>query len=445
MAYILSTLNNINCGSFEQTKDVYDMLFRNYTKDIRPVLDQDKSVTINVSLNLLAINDFDEVKGIIILSVAVLVQWTDENLKWDSTSTNVTRLTVSQQKVWLPRLFLTNPADEIAPIHNKYYIVEIRSDGSVTWFPAAILKATCSPDVTNFPYDSQSCQLGLIPLGYTSDAVGLNLIYDHITLHEFTQNSEWEVGDTRAIIHNSTDFTPVGFCIAFFTMDINRRPLYMMINIVVPIVLLVVVTPLVFILPNNSGERVSFTITVLLSFSVYMTVVSDKMPSSSLPVSYLSFYLLMCLIISMLVVSINVVQIRMYDKHEDQPIPTWILLFIRCLRMCHRNKCNAHVSDAPLMVIDNQNHQNHNMYNKQTNQLLRLESIKRDETLVETESIRAAESVCSDHEKKNSSSNDTIITWRIVASTLDKFYFLFFCIGGAVSSALFLVMIGHVL
>ena len=359
------------CGTYDQAKAVNDELFRNYSNELRPVLDQNNPVVVNLSMIMSAINDFDEVKGVITLSIALVTTWKDENLVWDPTSTNVSSLVVSQQKLWLPRLYLMNPADEVEPIHHKYFKAEIQNNGYVSWTPSALIKATCSPDVTKYPYDSQTCTLILVSVGYRSEHVSLNSVLNSIQIVTYTENSEWSVDSTTAYSSIYNEQRADGLSIASFELVVVRRSLYMVVNVIVPIVLLVVVTPFVFLLPGNSGERASYSITVLLAFSVYMTVVHDKMPASSLPVSFLSYFLLSCLIVSVFVVGINVLQMRIYETGDEQLIPMWLYRLIRHLKRISNTKRGNRVSNVEPIT---QNDLKREMYVSNGSKLLRIES-----------------------------------------------------------------------
>jgi hypothetical protein len=46
-------------------------------------------------------------------------------------------------------------------------------------------------------------------------------------------------------------------------------------------VLLAFLSAMVFKLPPDSGEKMGFSLTVLLAYAVYLTIISDDMPSTS--------------------------------------------------------------------------------------------------------------------------------------------------------------------
>ena len=71
-------------------------------------------------------------------------------------------------------------------------------------------------------------------------------------------------------------------------MLLERKARYTILNVLIPIILLSLMDLLVFWLPPESGEKVSLGITVLLSFSVFLTVVDERLPRTSDNVPILS-------------------------------------------------------------------------------------------------------------------------------------------------------------
>ncbi|XP_033745064.1 acetylcholine receptor subunit alpha-like [Pecten maximus] len=295
-------------------------LFQNYSKDIRPVEDQSKPVTVNIDLDIVSINDFDEVAGSISVVAILYISWNDESLVWNSTSYGKTKsLTLPQSIVWVPEMFLCNPADAFRPITGENFNVLLMANGDVTWTPGTLLTATCTPDVYRYPFDQQTCTLQLSPWGYSNQQVKLKIPSSTILFTYFHMNSEWDVKASRTFLWSRS------FDVGQYHIVIKRRHMNFLVSVVIPVIMLAFVNLFVFILPFNSGERASYSITVLLAFTVYMTVVSDRMPASSQPMSYISFYLLSLVGISVVIVTVNIFQIRTYSRHdEDEPVPEWI-------------------------------------------------------------------------------------------------------------------------
>ena len=63
---------------------------------------------------------------------------------------------------------------------------------------------------------------------------------------------------------------------------IRRRPLFYAVSLLLPSIFLMVVDIVGFYLPPDSGERVSFKITLLLGYSVFLIIVSDTLPAPAI-------------------------------------------------------------------------------------------------------------------------------------------------------------------
>lgn len=76
-----------------------------------------------------------------------------------------------------------------------------------------------------------------------------------------------------------------------FTMTLERRPNYYVTSIILPVSLTQYLMVLVFVLPVDSGEKIGFSLTVLLALAVLLTLILDNMPSTALFTSYLCKYI----------------------------------------------------------------------------------------------------------------------------------------------------------
>ena len=57
--------------------------------------------------------------------------------------------------------------------------------------------------------------------------------------------------------------------------------------------MLALLGPLVFVLPVESGEKIGFALTILLSLSVVLTILSDHIPPISTQTCLLSKYMVL--------------------------------------------------------------------------------------------------------------------------------------------------------
>ncbi|OWF45663.1 Neuronal acetylcholine receptor subunit alpha-10 [Mizuhopecten yessoensis] len=435
---VLLCSNVVGATTMGYTKLLLRDLFQNYSKDIRPVEDQSKAVTVNMNLDVVSINDFDEVAGTISVVIILYISWTDESLVWNSTSYgNTTVLTITQRKIWLPKMFLCNPADSFLPIASNHFKVKVIANGTVLWTPGALLKATCTPDVSNFPFDQQTCTLSVSPWGYSSKEVILNIPSSTVFFSYFYKNTEWDV------IGSATMRWSESFDIAYYYITIKRRHMNFIVSVVIPIIMLAFVNPFVFILPFDSGERASYSITVLLAFTVYMTVVSDRMPASSEPMSFISYYLLTMVGISVTIVTMNIFQMRTYSKNDaDEPIPEWVrkaYMHIQNLFRGKQIKANEQY-ERPAGIDGKAN----NRLEKKWTQPMNLESSNRSIDIFYASILPVSQvkekvkadtvSVVTDHQPE-------VVTWHLVAKIVDKFYFVLFLVATVFATSAYFITV----
>ncbi|XP_062575127.1 neuronal acetylcholine receptor subunit alpha-4-like, partial [Saccostrea cucullata] len=251
-----------------------------------------------MDVSLKALNKFNVVDGHMTVVTAIALKWNDELLSWDpQTNKNITELNLPLGKIWSPNLYLLNCAE-------KFFIykgdpdtkeVEFSSNGEARLFFMEVFTTTCTSDIAYYPNDIHHCKIYLSTLTSSSK---LKMGSAKVDTLDFETNGEWNLGNTKSEVHylDSKNIERV-----VITINLERKMLFHMINVVAPVVFLGFVNVIVFKLPVESGERMSFAMTVLLSFAVYMTLVADKMPQTSNTTSVFCMYLMAMLIYSTLI------------------------------------------------------------------------------------------------------------------------------------------------
>jgi hypothetical protein len=95
-------------------------------------------------------------------------------------------------------------------------------------------------------------------------------------------NNEWEVLSLKSERNvEYFDCCPEPYPNITFLLRIKRKPKFYVLTIIFPCTLVLALAGLGFILPADSGEKVSLEVTVLLSLAVFLLLVSDKLPPSA--------------------------------------------------------------------------------------------------------------------------------------------------------------------
>ena len=335
---ILLTL--IQGESLEEATSLHATLKSGYNKFIRPVKDQKTALNVNISMAAVALQEFDEVLQTFSVVSVFILSWKDDNMIWDSNQTGTESLLMSYKDVWVPEIILTNPSSKLDSFGKEWQLLRYSANGYANWYPGDLVKATCTLNVRYFPFDIQECSMELYAWGYTVSEVKLNSVSDVIDTAIMAKHGSWEVIGTRA---KAEEIKYVSR--ATFTFRLKRKQQYIIINVVLPILFFCVLNTLVFLMPAESGERISYSITVMLSIAVFMTIVSDTLPKTSEPISLYSYFLMMDLIMSALITVVSVLNLRLFHKKAIDPVSPWLIwLYGACThlscKLCLQTKTN---------------------------------------------------------------------------------------------------------
>ena len=106
--------------------------------------------------------------------------------------------------------------------------------------------------------------------------------------------------------------------------SIYFQKFYYILNLVIPCMLLSALSLLVFWMSPAAGDKIGFSVTVFLAFSVFMVIVSDSMPTTSKNIPVLSLYLICSMSYCTLYIVLSIVVINMYHQDSIRPIPQWL-------------------------------------------------------------------------------------------------------------------------
>ena len=150
-------------------------------------------------------------------------------------------------------------------------------------------------NVRKFPFDTQSCNINVGSWIQTSDRMNIELGDSKIKTDDYVENSVWKLTGSSVAIIQSNKRIPTFLsdknytCDEIqFTLHIERRPLYFMMNGIFPCLLLNCLTLLLFFLPYNS--QIGLSITSVLTFSVYMLRISSEIPVQSEYLPIIGYY-----------------------------------------------------------------------------------------------------------------------------------------------------------
>jgi len=412
----------VHCASYEDAQAIFKNVTSTYTKEMRPLLDQSLPVYVNVYPTLRSVNSYDEVSGTLSLMLVLTVTWMDEKLTWNPAQVNgISSMILPQTLVWKPELFLINPAEVLEPIGNEAFKVRIQSNGIATWYTGGEIKTSCSPDMTYFPFDIQICNLIFAPWGYIKEEVEFYATTTNVDISNATDNGAWSLLEATYKTYYS-----YGVSMVELTFKLERKSLYFLLTLIFPVLSLCVMNPMVFTLPHECGERISFCITILLSFAVFMTLTGETIPKVSEPMPRISIYLFIIQSFSGCITTMNGFILRLYNRKDKEPVPP-LLWKVICLCNivlncgCCQSKVRPETKKTTVRPLDDTNCEKKNI------DCVIIEDIKDNYepfmVVKETDSLDST-------------------SWETVGKTLDRVCFLVSYFLLSVVSVIFLMLIG---
>ncbi|KAG7230379.1 hypothetical protein INR49_024485 [Caranx melampygus] len=295
---IFSFLSSISLGCFSSKAEdrLFRRLFRRYNQFIRPVENVSDPVTVEFEVSISQLVKVDEVNQIMETNLWLRHVWNDYKLRWTPVEYDgIEFIRVPSNKIWRPDIVLYNNAVGDFLVEDKTKAL-LKFDGTITWIPPAIFKSSCPMDITYFPFDYQNCSMKFGSWTYDKAKIDLVLI------------------GSKEIYPDIT-----------YSFYIRRLPLFYTINLIIPCLLISFLTVLVFYLPSDCGEKVTLCISVLLSLTVFLLVITETIPSTSLVIPLIGEYLLFTMIFVTLSIVITVFVLNVhYRTPMTHTMPEWV-------------------------------------------------------------------------------------------------------------------------
>ena len=163
--------------------------------------------------------------------------------------------------------------------------MRLEYSGTVHWDLSINFQTYCDIDVTYYPFDTQRCTIDFGEWSYTNKEINFTTVAKGIELGPYKGNGEWDIVGT--FVYTQNVGTELQYTQLHFGLVLKRRSLYYILNIIVPLVLISILCVISFLIPLDAGEKVTYSITVLLSLAVLLSIISGDMPSTSKHVSVL--------------------------------------------------------------------------------------------------------------------------------------------------------------
>ncbi|KAJ8733272.1 hypothetical protein PYW08_001570 [Mythimna loreyi] len=316
-------------------KRLYDDLLSNYNKLVRPVVNTTDVLRVCIKLKLSQLIDVNLKNQIMTTNLWVEQSWYDYKLRWEPKEYGgVHMLHVPSDHIWRPDIVLYNNADGNFEV-TLATKATIYHQGLVEWKPPAIYKSSCEIDVEYFPFDEQTCVLKFgswtydgfkVDLRHMDEQAGSNVVSVGVDLSEFYMSVEWDILEVPAV-RNEKFYTCCDepYLDITFNITMRRKTLFYTVNIIIPCMGISFLTVLTFYLPSDSGEKVTLSISILISLHVFFLLVVEIIPPTSLVVPLLGKYLIFAMILVSISICVTVVVLNVHFRSpQTHRMAPWV-------------------------------------------------------------------------------------------------------------------------
>uniref|UniRef100_A0A7E4UUX8 Neurotransmitter-gated ion-channel ligand-binding domain-containing protein n=1 Tax=Panagrellus redivivus TaxID=6233 RepID=A0A7E4UUX8_PANRE len=272
----------------------------NYNSRVLPRRIVNQTVNVSVRIEIYQIIEIDVPQQFILLNAWIVERWNDDMLYWNPARFEGLReISLPKDSIWLPDTTLYNSlvmdeAESKRLINVKITTQPERKTTLVELLYPTLIKTSCPLDLRLFPYDLQACKLTFG--SWTHDNKAINYFPHNasgksaISTKHCIENEEWNIVGTTVIRKEiKFDCCANNYTLLEFYIHVRRRPLYYLVNLIAPTGMITLIAIVGFFSSSTMNdvreEKMTLGITTLLSMSILLFMIADKLPSmgSSIP------------------------------------------------------------------------------------------------------------------------------------------------------------------
>ncbi|XP_067664954.1 neuronal acetylcholine receptor subunit alpha-7-like [Haliotis asinina] len=275
---------------------------------------------IYVEFELIQVLSLDVIEGFIKTHIFLKFRWTDELIQWNATDISA-YLRFKRSKVWTPDIVIQDSLEYVAHLGFDSQPVSISNQGKAFLEVQVKPETACSMDVTRFPFDQHTCVVVIGSDNYNVNELYMGRFVAYGSL--LAENGEWDVVDVVA--QNETELTRIyqGHY-GSVAVTLKRRHLYYVVNLLLPMLLISTLNPTVFLVKAETGEKLSISLTIFLSFTMFISILSGMLPQTSTSTPLVSLYVCVQLHLSGLYVIVCILIMRVSNMKELNTVTRFI-------------------------------------------------------------------------------------------------------------------------
>ncbi|XP_066949395.1 uncharacterized protein [Macrobrachium rosenbergii] len=301
----------------------------------KPPPRQNQMSPVNVSIHtaMLSVRAFDLTGFNFVVEVEVRISWHDARLSFhhlnDADFLNLIHLDDESQMPWMPTVEFLGDAFTTSDITDRRSTLLAHrvtmpldddderlledeifegKDNPLVLLKKLTVKTSCQFDLITFPFDTQTCRLGVVLSGVTKDYISLVADGKGVSYLGNRKLLEYFLAEEKMIPHDEGNFSGQAVELTFKNLST-----FYVTSTYIPTFIIVVIGYLVFFFPvEDFNERVMVALTALLVEAAFFTQMSSSIPQTAY-LKLVDIWFVYC-IISLFLVVVTVVFINWCKK-----------------------------------------------------------------------------------------------------------------------------------
>ncbi|KAG9264585.1 5-hydroxytryptamine receptor 3A-like [Astyanax mexicanus] len=234
----------------------------------------------------------------------ITMQWKDPDLAWTESQYRFKDLIMPSSKMWTPHLTVDNAVyTDVKPVSKD---ILVKNDGTVSYSVIMYITVMCGINLFTYPFVSESCPVALN--GWNQSSCGLTLLYGRILIVG-GDRGEWKTLSVN--LHGKGR--------NYLNVFLSLNPFNAVVALVLPTALIMIVDLVSFALPLDGGERNSFKIKLVFSFTMFLMMLCKQVPVSGRCSPLIYFHYCFCLIVLVVSVLISMILTRLSKTGTAYP------------------------------------------------------------------------------------------------------------------------------
>ncbi|XP_008301742.1 zinc-activated ligand-gated ion channel [Stegastes partitus] len=233
---------------------------------------------------------------LIIRLQAVLV-WIDPELTWNTSKYPVEEVILPVAKIWTPELHVTNGI--VATMQHSSRDLLVYNNGTVKHNVIINAEVNCEVNLFNYPFAADQCPVAI--QAWSTDGCGTKLALGVLKMVDGA-HGDWQTEDV-AFRKQRDDRN-------YIMVSLRIKHTNPFITLLLPSILIILADMVSFALPLGGGERNSFKVTLVLSFTMFLNILNDQLPGDSTCSPVIRTHFCICLILLVLSMLVSLLLTR---------------------------------------------------------------------------------------------------------------------------------------